>query len=315
MAGALLTLRLCDGIMPRVKEVVRLEAIEYTTPKTIGEAVAVMAEKGDRARALAGGTDLLVQLRGGRRSADLVVDVKDIPELNQVTYSAADGLTIGAATPCYRIYQSPEVAAHYPGLVDAASLIGSIQIQGRASLGGNLCNAAPSADAIPPMIAMGGVANIAGPNGNRQLAVEDFCTGPGRNVLEPGEILVSINIPTPAANSGANYLRFIPRNEMDIAVAGVGSAVVLDASGQNFVSARIALASVAPTPVFCREASASLAGKPVSEESIEAAAQLAMADAKPINDMRGTIRQRVHLVGVLTRRTLNTAVKRARGEE
>ena len=292
-----------------------MEAIEFTTPKTIDEAIQQMAAKGDRARALAGGTDLLVQLRGGRRGADLVVDVKDIPELNEISYSPASGLTIGAAAPCYRIYANADVAANYPGLVDSASLIGSIQIQGRASLGGNLCNSAPSADAIPPMIALGAVANVAGPNGTRQVAVEDFCTGPGRNVLEPGEILVSINVPAPAANSGANYLRFIPRNEMDIAVAGVGSAVQLDASGQNFVSARIALASVAPTPVFAKAAGDSLAGKAVSDEAIEEAARLAMEDAKPITDMRGTIRQRVHLVGVLTRRTLNNAIKRARGEE
>ena len=292
-----------------------MEAVEFTTPKTLDEAVQVMASKGDRARALAGGTDLLVQLRGGRRSADLVVDVKDIPELNEISYSPDSGLTIGAAAPCYRIYQNEDVVSKYPGLVDSASLIGSIQIQGRASFGGNLCNSAPSADAIPPMIALGAVANIVGTNGTRQVAVEDFCTGPGRNVLEAGEILVSINVPAPKAGSGANYLRFIPRNEMDIAVAGVGSAVVLDDSGQNFVSARIALASVAPIPVFCQEAGASLAGKPVSDESIEEAARLAMADAKPITDMRGTIRQRVHLVGVLTRRTLNNAVRRARGEE
>ena len=292
-----------------------MEAIEFTTPKTLDEAVQAMASKGDRARALAGGTDLLVQLRGGRRSADLVVDVKDIPELNDISYSPDSGLTIGASAPCYRIYQAADVASNYPGLVDSAYLIGSIQIQGRASLGGNLCNSAPSADAIPPMIALGAVANIVGPNGTRQVAVEDFCTGPGRNVLEPDELLVSINVPPPQAGSGANYLRFIPRNEMDIAVAGVGSAVVLDDSGQNFVSARISLASVAPTPVFCQEAGASLAGKPVSDESIEEAARLAMADAKPITDMRGTIRQRVHLVGVLTRRTLNNAVRRARGEE
>ena len=292
-----------------------MEAVEFTTPKTLDEAVQVMASKGDRARALAGGTDLLVQLRGGRRSADLVVDVKDIPELNEISYSPDSGLTIGAAAPCYRIYQNEDVVSKYPGLVDSASLIGSIQIQGRASFDGNLCNSAPSADAIPPMIALGAVANIVGTNGTRQVAVEDFCTGPGRNVLEAGEILVSINVPAPKAGSGANYLRFIPRNEMDIAVAGVGSAVVLDDSGQNFVSARISLASVAPTPVFCQEAGASLAGKPVSDESIEEAARLAMADAKPITDMRGTIRQRVHLVGVLTRRTLNNAVRRARGEE
>ncbi|MDE2778350.1 MAG: xanthine dehydrogenase family protein subunit M [Chloroflexota bacterium] len=292
-----------------------MEAIEFTTPKTIDEAVQAMASKGDRARALAGGTDLLVQLRGGRRSADLVVDLKEVPELNEISYRPGSGLTIGAATPCYRLYANADVAANYPGLVDSASLIGSIQIQGRASFGGNLCNSAPSADAIPPMIALGAVANIVGPSGSRQVPVEDFCTGPGRNVLEPGELLVSINIPAPAANSGANYLRFIPRNEMDIAVAGVGSAVVLDASGQNFVSARIALASVAPTPVFSKAAGDSLAGKAVSDEAIEEAARLAMEDAKPITDMRGTIRQRIHLVGVLTRRTLNNAIKRARGEE
>ena len=291
-----------------------MQAIDYIAPNTIDEAVQAMASKGDRARPLAGGTDLLVQLRGGRFTADLVVDVKNIPELNEISYDAQNGLTIGAAAPCYRIYQDQQVASVYPGLVDSAFLIGSIQIQGRASIGGNLCNSAPSADAIPSVIALGGVAAITGPNGSRQVAVEDFCTGPGRNVLEPGELLTSIRIPVPQSNSGANYLRFIPRNEMDIAVAGVGSSVVLDASGQNFVSARISLASVAPTPVFCRDAGESLAGKAVSDEAIEEAAQKAMADAKPITDMRGTIRQRVHLVGVLTRRTLNTAISRARGE-
>ena len=290
-----------------------MEAIDYTAPKTLDEALKVMASHGDRARVLAGGTDLLVQLRGGRRSADVVVDSKFIPELNELSYDAQKGLTIGAAVPCCEIYENQDVSSNYPGITDAASLIGSIQIQGRATLGGNLCNSAPSADAIPPIIVLGGVANISGPNGSRQVPVEDFCTGPGQNILQPGEILVSINMPAPQAHSGANYLRFIPRNEMDIAVAGVGSSVVLDASGQNFVSGKIALASVAPTPVFAKNAGDSLAGKAVSDATIDEAAQKAMADAKPINDMRGTIKQRVHLVGVLTRRTLNTAVNRARG--
>ena len=290
-----------------------MEAIDYTAPKTLDEALKVLAANGARARVLAGGTDLLVQLRGGRRSADVVVDGKFIPELNELSYDAQKGLTIGAAVPCYAIYEHKDVSSKYPGITDAASLIGSIQIQGRATLGGNLCNSAPSADAIPPIIVLGGVANISGPNGSRQVPVEDFCTGPGQNVLQPGEILISINMPAPQAHSGANYLRFIPRNEMDIAVAGVGSSVVLDASGQNFVSGKIALASVAPTPVFAKDAGDSLAGKPVSDATIDEAAQKAMADAKPINDMRGTIKQRVHLVGVLTRRTLNTAVNRARG--
>ena len=290
-----------------------MEAIDFAKPNTVNEAVELMASKGDRARMLAGGTDLLVQLRAGRRSIDLVVDAKSIPELNQITYDPQNGLTLGASVPCYQIYQNEAVANAYPGLIDCASLIGGIQIQGRASIGGNLCNAAPSGDSIPAVIALGGVARIAGPNGTREVPSEDFCTGPGRNVLQDGEILVSIHIPPPQAHSGANYLRFIPRNEMDIAVAGVGTSVVLDASGQNFVSARISLASVAPTPVFCRDAGASLAGKPVSEAAIQEASEKAMADAVPINDMRGTIRQRIHLVGVLTRRTLNNAVERARG--
>ena len=290
-----------------------MEAIDFATPKTIDEAVQLMASKGDRARMMAGGTDILVQLRAGRRSLDLVVDAKGIPELNEISYDAQKGLTLGAAVPCYKIYENETVAKTYPGLIDCASLIGGIQIQGRASIGGNLCNAAPSGDSIPAIIALRGVAHIAGPNGTRDVPAEEFCTAPGQNVLQPGEILVSINLPPPQGHSGANYLRFIPRNEMDIAVAGVGTSVVLDASGQNFVSARISLASVAPTPVFCKDAGDSLAGKPVSEAAIQEASEKAMADAKPITDMRGTIRQRIHLVGVLTRRTLNNAVERARG--
>jgi carbon-monoxide dehydrogenase medium subunit len=289
-----------------------LEAFDFVAPASIDEAVSILNEKGDRARMIAGGTDIIVMMRAGRRLADVVVDAKSIPELNQMSYTPDGGLTLGAAVPCYHIYQDAAISAAYPGLIDAASLIGGIQIQGRASIGGNLCNAAPSGDSIPAVIALSGVCNVAGPNGTRQIASEDFCTAPGQNALQPGEMLVSVSFPAPAANSGANYLRFIPRNEMDIAVAGVGSHVVLDDSGQNFVSARIALASVAPTPVFARDAGDSLAGKPVSAEAIQEASEKAMADAVPINDMRGTIRQRTHLIGVLTRRTLNTAIERAR---
>ena len=287
--------------------------IDFAAPKTLSEAVDLMASNGNRAKPIAGGTDILVNLRGGRSSADLVVDVKQIPELNELTYDSQRGLVVGAAVPCFRIYQDQTVCSNYPGLIDAAALIGGIQIQGRASIGGNLCNAAPSGDTIPPVIVLNGVCHISGPNGNRQVPAEDFCTGPGQNMLQPGELLVSINFPPPQAHAGANYLRFIPRNEMDIAVAGVGTSVVLDSSGQNFVSARIALASVAPRPVLAKDAGDSLAGKPVSEAAIQEASEKAMADAKPINDMRGTIRQRTHLVGVLTRRTLNNAVQRARG--
>ena len=290
-----------------------MRAIDYVAPTSLSEAVAVLSANGDRARPLAGGTDIIVQLRGGRRELDVLVDAKKIPELNQIELNDS-GLRLGAAVPCFQVYQNQAVAAAYPGLIDAAGLIGSIQIQGRASIGGNLCNAAPSGDSIPPVITLSGEAHINGPNGWRAVAAEDFCTGPGRSVLEPGEILVGIQIPAPAANSGTAYLRFIPRNEMDIAVAGVSSSVILDASGQTIQSARIALASVGPTPILATAAGDSLAGKAVSDDAIAEAGRLASEAATPITDMRGTIRQRHHLVDVLTRRTLNIAIRRARGE-
>ena len=289
-----------------------MKDFEYTAPHSVGEAISLLEEKGSHAMVLAGGTDILVQLRSGRRVVDRLVDVKNIPETNEMSYTPQAGLQLGAAVPCYRIYQNRAVSEVYPGLIDCAALIGGIQIQGRASLGGNLCNAAPSADGIPPLIVLGATCNVAGPNGTRTVAAEDFCTAPGQNVLEDGEFLVSVHLPTPAAHSGAHYLRFIPRNEMDIAVAGVGSSVVLDSSGSTFVSARVSLASVAPTPLYVKEAGDALAGKEVGDKAIEEAAEAAMVAAKPINDMRGTIRQRVHLVGVLTRRTLKGAIDRAR---
>ena len=291
-----------------------MRAIEYHAPTTLNEAVSIMAEYGDRASPLAGGTDILVQLRGGRRNSECLVDTKKVPELNGIRLDA-NGLQLGAAVPCYRIYQDAAVAAAYPGLIDAAGLIGSIQIQGRASIGGNLCNAAPSGDSIPPVITLGGEAHINGPNGWRTLPAADFCTGPGRNALAEGELLVAIQLPPPAPHSGTAYLRFIPRNEMDIAVAGVSSTVTLDESGRTIQSARIALASVGPTPIVAAAAGESLAGQSVSDAAIAEAGRLASEAASPITDMRGTIRQRHHLVDVLTRRTLNIAIRRARGEE
>ena len=290
--------------------------IDYARPESLEEAVKLLADAGGKARAMAGGTDLIVLLRTNAErvgSPDLVVDVKCIPELDELSYDDASGLTIGAAVECYRIYSDEGIAAYYPGLVDAASLIGGIQIQGRASIGGNLCNATPSADTIPALIAMGATANVTGPNGCRQVAVEDFCTGPSKTVLASDELLVSISIPAAKANQGVRYIRFIPRNEMDIAVAGAGVSVEIEDGA--FTSARVALASVAPTPLFVQEAGDSLAGKPVNDESIAEAARLASAAAKPITDMRGTAEYRTHLCEVLTRRALNTAVERAKGGE
>ena len=285
--------------------------IDYASPNSVSEAVDLLNEAGDSARIMAGGTDLLVQLRGGRfDNVNLIVDGKNIPELNELSYDADSGLTLGAATPCYKVYGDAEISAAYPGLIDAASLIGGTQIQGRASFGGNLCNSTPSGDSIPAMIAHSAVANVAGPNGQRQIAVEDFCTGPGRNALDRGEMLVSISFPAPSSGFGANYMRFIPRNEMDIAVAGVGASVVLD--NGNIASARVALAAVAPTPLFVTAINDAVAGKPANDDTLAEAGQIARDAASPITDMRGTIEYRKHLCDVLTRRSLRIAIDRAK---
>ena len=289
-----------------------MQAFEYVNAKTVSEAVALLDEKGDKARILAGGTDLIVQAREGKRTLDWMIDIKSIPEVNELTYDSNTGLTLGAAVPCYQIYAEDAVCAAYPGLIDATVIIGGTAIQGRAGVGGNLCNASPAADGIPPLIVLNATCNIAGPNGEREIPVEDFCTAPGQTVLEKGEMLVSIKIPAPQQNSSSYYLRFIPRNEMDIAVVGAGAAVVLDDKKQRIISARIALAAVAPTPLFAEEASELLTDREISDTAIDEAAQAAQAIARPISDMRGTAVQRTHLVGVLTRRALNGAIQRVR---
>jgi len=281
---------------------------DYAAPPTLAEAVHLRSAN-PRGLPLAGGTDLLVQLRSGTRETDLVIDVKRVPEFNQISYDPTHGLTLGAAVPCYRIYEDPAVRRAYPALAEVASLIGGVQIQSRASLGGNLCNAAPSADSVPVLIVLRATCRISGPGGTREIQVENFCTGPGRNVLRPGELLVSFHLPPPQSHSGACYLRFTPRNEMDIAVAGVGAAVVVE--GGVFRWSRIALAAVAPTPLFVREAGERLTGRPATAGNIAAAAEIATAAASPITDMRGTAEYRRHLCGVLTRRALEAAVQRA----
>jgi len=289
-----------------------LQAFDFVAAQSVDEVVSLLAEKGEMARVLSGGTDLLVALREGRRTAEVVIDVKGLPETTEMSFDTTNGLTLGSAVPCHRMYDDKTVAAAYPGLMDSAHLIGGTQIQGRASMGGNLCNASPAADSIPTLIAHGAICNIAGPNGRRQLKVEEFCTGPGRSALTNGEFLVSLQIPAPQAGFGGAYLRFIPRNEMDIAVVGVGASVQLDESRTKFVSARISLGAVAPTPLYVEEAGAALAGKAVNDESIAEAAKLAQAAATPISDMRGTAEYRKHLSAVLTRRTLQNAIERAK---
>jgi carbon-monoxide dehydrogenase medium subunit len=284
----------------------------YQSPTSVGEAVALLADYDGHARPLAGGTDLLVQLRHNQIEVDLVVDVKRIPELNTISLDSANGLTVGAAVTCARLCEYPGVREAYPGLIDAVSSIGGTAIQGRATVGGNLCNAAPSGDSIPPMIVLGATCTIAGPGGTRTVPAESFCTAPGENVLGKGEVLVSICFPPPTPSSGASYVRFTPRREMDIAVAGAGVWVALSEDRSRIVDARVALSAVAPTPLSVDAAGKALVGQAPTEAAFSQAAMHAQRAAHPISDVRGTGAQRRHLVGVLVRRALRNAVRRAK---
>ncbi|HZN36328.1 MAG TPA: xanthine dehydrogenase family protein subunit M [Pirellulaceae bacterium] len=289
-----------------------MKDFSYSAPATLAEATRLLAGANGKAMILAGGTDIIVQLREGLREADVVVDVKKIPELAELSYSPAKGLRLGASVPCYRIYEDAAIAAAYPALADAARIVGGWQIQTRASVGGNLCNSSPAADTIPALIAHGATCVIAGPKGERQVKVEEFCTAPGRNVLQPGELLVALVFLPPAKSAGSAYERFIPRNEMDIAVVGAGSWVQLAKGGEEIEKARIGLAAIAPTPRFAAEASQWLTGQPATEDIFARAGELARNVAAPISDMRGTAEYRMHLIGVLVKRTLLKAAERAR---
>ncbi|MCZ6544109.1 MAG: xanthine dehydrogenase family protein subunit M [Chloroflexi bacterium] len=284
-----------------------MQPVKYARAATLDEAVAMLSENGRDAYVLAGGTDLIVTARERTHNVDLFVDVKHIPEVMSISFDDA-GLTIGTAVPCYKLYNDERIVADYPAIVDSASLIGGTAIQGRASFGGNLCNSGPAADSIPTQIVLQGSALIAGPNGRREVAVEDFCTGPGSNVLERGELLVAIRFPAPQPNSGAAFERFIPRNEMDIAV--VNAACSLQIDGGTVSNARISIGAVAATPLYVPAAGDALNGSPLSDETIAAAASAAQEAATPIDDMRGSIKQRKHLVAVLTERVIRTAAGR-----
>ena len=273
----------------------------YVAPQSIDEAVAEL-RRGD-GRPLAGGTDLLPQLREGRRSPDRIVDLKRIVELGSVQSRPDGGVEIGAAISATRVARHETIAGAYPAIAASARLIGAVQVQNRASLGGNVCNAAPSADAVPALICYEARAHIAGPNGRRQLPLEAFFLGPGKTVLEPGELLVSLVLPPVVQRSATTYLRFTPRREMDIAVAGV--AVRLDLAEDLSLSlARIALASVGPTPLRALAAEQILQGKRLDRDLAAAAARAAAEAARPISDTRASADYRRSLVEVLTRRAL-----------
>jgi CO/xanthine dehydrogenase FAD-binding subunit len=287
-----------------------MRRIAYYAPDNVDDAIAILSAHGVGARVLAGGTDLIVQVREALRECDVIVDGKRIPELSSLRLDEQGRLSIGAAVPCYRIYETAAVARGYGALVDAVRIIGGIAIQSRASVGGNLCNAGPAADGIPALIVHRATCVIAGPNGNREIPVEDFCVGPGRTVLRHGELLLGLRLPPPRATSGSAYIRFTPRAEMDIAVAGAAAAVSFD--GDTVVDAWVAIGAVAPTPLLIRDAGIALVGSPGDAPSFDRAAGLAQAASRPISDMRGTAEHRRHLVGILVRRALDVAATRAK---
>ena len=287
-----------------------MHAIDYEAPTTLDQAVSILKAHGENARPFCGGTDIIIQLRAGVRRTEHLVDVKKIKELQTLSFDAKKGLRLGAAVPCIEISQSDVMRRHYPGLTEAAHLIGSLQIQNRASVGGNLCNGSPAADTTPALIALGARARIVGPKGEREVPVEAFVVSPGRTVLKPGELLVELLVPPPAPHSSDAYLRFIPRNEMDIAVVGVGASLTLD--GDKVKAARIALGAVGPTPILASKAADAIIGTRLDDAALEAAGRAASEASSPIDDMRGTAEFRLHITAVLTRRVLSIAAERAK---
>jgi carbon-monoxide dehydrogenase medium subunit len=284
--------------------------LAYTAPSTVEEAVRALAGAAGNAKVLSGGTDLLVQLRSGRLKADLIVDTKKIPGIDRIEQHDG-GFVIGAATSGAVIGEHEALRAAWPGVVEAANLIGSTQIQGRASLAGNLCNASPAADSVPALIAARATCVVAGAKGQREVPVEAIVTGPGRTSLARNELVVAFHLPKRPPRSADAYLRFIPRTEMDIAVVGVGVNVTLDASGVC-TDARVVLGAVAPTAVIVADAAKALSGRKLDDAALAALDAAARAACKPIDDKRGTKEYRIKVAGVLARRAAQIALERAR---
>ena len=286
-----------------------MRRFDLAVPTSVDDCLKAMAGHGPAVKLVAGGTDLLPQLKNSLLKPALVVDLSGVKELRAIERDAAGGLRIGAAVTARELELDARVRAEYPAIAESAALVGSIQVRNLATLGGNLCNAAPSADMAPPLMALEAEAVIVGPKGRRRVPLASFFQGVHRTVLGPDELLLELIVPKPAPHSGGNYVRHTPRRELDIAVVGVASQLTL-ANGVC-AKARIALASVAPTPVRAGEAERALEGQPLTPERIEAAATLAVSAASPISDQRGSAEYRRHLVRVLTRRTLITARERA----
>jgi|TARA_B110000093_G_scaffold116161_1_gene124444 CO/xanthine dehydrogenase FAD-binding subunit len=287
-----------------------MPVVEYKVPENIDAAVSMLSNTKLSTKVMAGGTDLIIQSRAQSSDPLVVIDIKRIDSM--MTAAIVDGgLHLGPSMSCAQLTARSDIKAIYPGLVEAAYLIGSTQVQGRCSVGGNLCNASPAADTIPALIVNGAECVIHGPKGERTVAAEDFAVGVGRNCMEQGELLTRIQIPAPAAKTSDAYLRFIPRTEMDIAVAGAAVSVTLDADG-TCTAARVSIGAVATTALLVTEAADALIGTKLEDAALNAAAAAATAASKPITDRRGTIEFRRHVVGVLTRRAAVIAAQRAK---
>ena len=285
--------------------------MRYFCPRTLDEAVAAFAAAGNAGRILAGGTDLLVQMRSGAVRPALIVDVKKIPEMTAVEETADGGFRIGAAVSGAVLAEHPRFGEVWPGVLEAVNLIGSTQVQGRASPGGNLCNGSPAGDSVPAMFAAAARVIVQGPDGRREMPVEEVPAGPGRTNLKPGEIVVNFRLPPRPPGSGDAYLRMIPRSEMDIAVVGCGVSVALRDGVCG--AARVGLGAVAPTVLLVEAAAEALIGSRLEDAALEKAAAACRAACRPIDDKRGTIAYRTKIAGVLLKRTATIAARRARG--
>jgi aerobic carbon-monoxide dehydrogenase medium subunit len=283
--------------------------IRYLAPRTLDEAIGAFAAAGSAARILAGGTDLLVQMRSGIVRPGVIVDVKKVSEMTGIEETVDGGFRIGAATSGMALAEHSRFGKVWPGVLEAMNLIGSKQVQGRASPGGNLCNGSPAGDSVPAMIASGAVVTLQGPEGRREMKVEDVPAGPGRTNLKPGEILVRFNLPPRSPGSSDAYLRMIPRTEMDIAVVGVG--VSLTVKDGICTAARVGLGAVAATVLLVEPAAKALIDSTLDEAALEKAAEACRAACRPIDDKRGTIAYRIKTAGVLLKRTTAIAAKRA----
>jgi len=281
---------------------------QFHSPASLADAVALLSDLG--ARPLAGGTDLIVQMRAGRAAAPAIVDLKRIPGLSGVRRSAEGGFIIGAATPCTALKADAALAAAWPGVVEGANLIGSVQVRNRATLAGNLCNASPAADSVPALITAGARCKVVGPAGEREMAVADIPVGPGRTSLAPGEVVSEIVLPAQSASGADAYLRLTPRTEMDIAIVGAGAWIELAADG-SCTAAQVALGAVAPTARLVEAAGAALVGTRLDEAALAALSAACQAAAEPIDDKRGSAAYRIAMAGVLARRAVLKAAERA----